>query len=501
MKHVFRGAAAGAAALLMAVGLPAAASAAPSDCTVSVADAQVLEGDAATGTALRFTIRGTTTVADSCDGVTVTYATSDDVTAGARSATAGTDYTPTTGTATLSSDTNTAVVDVPVTGETVKEGDETLTFTLTGSNGAISADDGSATGTIEEDDTIGAGGKGTLDRTNAQVGSSVTFTGTECTEATGTAGLIGRNAAGDEKLVHDGQGAVTNGTFAVKLSIPSNADDKLTYYVRGFCGDEAYADIAFDVTNYTGSNGYRLVAADGGIFTMGDRQFHGSTGDMTLDKPIVGGATDISDYDGYWIVAADGGVFSFNAEFHGSLGGQPIPAPAVEIEPTATGDGYFIVLANGKVYTFGKANHYGDMAGKPLNQPIIGMSVTRSGQGYWLIGADGGIFDFGDADFYGSMGDKPLNKPIIDLAPAVDNKGYYLLGEDGGVFTFGSADFKGSTGDMELNAPVVAMLVNPTGSGYWLAATDGGIFTFGAVDFLGSMGDTKLNSPVLDLIN
>ena len=32
-----------------------------------------------------------------------------------------------------------------------------------------------------------------------------------------------------------------------------------------------------------------------------------------LNKPIVGGATDTSDYDGYWIVASDGGVFTFNA--------------------------------------------------------------------------------------------------------------------------------------------------------------------------------------------
>jgi hypothetical protein len=251
----------------------------------------------------------------------------------------------------------------------------------------------------------------------------------------------------------------------------------------------------------TGGNGYRMVAADGGIFTFGARTFHGSTGDIKLNKPIVGGATDTSDYDGYWIVASDGGIFAFNAEFYGSLGDKQLSAPAVEIEPTPTGRGYFIVLADGTVHPFGDAAFAGDLAGKALNKPIIGMSVTPTGKGYWLVGADGGIFNFGDAGFFGSMGDKKLNSPIIDLAPAVDNNGYYLLGGDGGVFTFGSADFKGSTGDMKLNAPVVAMLVAPTGAGYWLAASDGGLFTFGAVDYLGSMGGTKLNSPVLDLIN
>ena len=253
-------------------------------------------------------------------------------------------------------------------------------------------------------------------------------------------------------------------------------------------------------TTPLGSNGYRMVAGDGGIFTFGARGFYGSTGDKVLNKPIVGGATDTSDFEGYWIVASDGGVFAFDAPFHGSAVGL-IDSPAVEIEPTPTGAGYWIVTATGKVLPFGDAKFHGDMSGKGLNQPIIGMSVTTTGQGYWLVGQDGGIFSFGDAQFFGSTGSMKLNAPVIDLAPAADNQGYFLVARDGGVFTFGSAEFKGSTGSMKLNAPVIAMLVSPNGAGYWLAATDGGIFTFGAVEFLGSMGGTKLNSPVLDLIN
>ena len=249
-----------------------------------------------------------------------------------------------------------------------------------------------------------------------------------------------------------------------------------------------------------GSNGYRMVAGDGGIFTFGEREFWGSTGDKVLNKPIVGGATDTSDYEGYWIVASDGGVFAFDAPFHGSAVGL-IDSPAVEIEPTPTGAGYWIVTATGKVIPFGDAKFHGDMSGKGLNQPIIGMTVSTTGLGYWLVGQDGGIFTFGDAQFFGSTGDMKLNAPVIDLAPSADNQGYFLVAKDGGVFTFGSAEFKGSTGSMTLNAPVIAMLVSPNGAGYWLAATDGGIFTFGAVEFLGSMGGTKLNSPVLDLIN
>jgi len=33
--------------------------------------------------------------------------------------------------------------------------------------------------------------------------------------------------------------------------------------------------------------GYWLVASDGGVFSFGDAAFHGSTGALSLNKPIV----------------------------------------------------------------------------------------------------------------------------------------------------------------------------------------------------------------------
>ena len=36
------------------------------------------------------------------------------------------------------------------------------------------------------------------------------------------------------------------------------------------------------------SQGYWLVGSDGGIFNYGDAGFFGSTGSLTLNKPIVG---------------------------------------------------------------------------------------------------------------------------------------------------------------------------------------------------------------------
>ena len=104
-------------------------------------------------------------------------------------------------------------------------------------------------------------------------------------------------------------------------------------------------------------NGYWLVASDGGIFSYGDAAFHGSTGGIRLNRPIVGMAST-PDGNGYWLVATDGGIFSFgDASFHGSTG-------AIR-----------------------------------LNKPIVGMAATPDGEGYWLVASDGGIFSFGDAGY------------------------------------------------------------------------------------------------------
>src|SRR5438309_757499 len=66
------------------------------------------------------------------------------------------------------------------------------------------------------------------------------------------------------------------------------------------------------------NGGYVMVAKDGGIFTFGDAGFHGSTGNVKLNSPIVG-LSSTPTHDGYWLVAADGGIFTFgDAGFHGS---------------------------------------------------------------------------------------------------------------------------------------------------------------------------------------
>ena len=109
--------------------------------------------------------------------------------------------------------------------------------------------------------------------------------------------------------------------------------------------------------------GYRLVASDGGIFTFGNQQFCGSTGNITLNRPDHRHGTD-----GQWrrLLAgrSDGGIFNFgNAHFYGSAGATHLTQPFVDMVSTPTGHGYWLTNANGSVYSYGDAKYYGSAHG------------------------------------------------------------------------------------------------------------------------------------------
>ncbi len=122
--------------------------------------------------------------------------------------------------------------------------------------------------------------------------------------------------------------------------------------------------------------GYWLVASDGGVFNFGDAQFHGSTGSLRLNQPMVGmafatnlggGSHGPGDFAGYWLVAADGGIFSFgNAIFHGSTGNLQLNRPIVGMATSPDGQGYWLVASDGGVFAFGDAGFHGSAtAGLP----------------------------------------------------------------------------------------------------------------------------------------
>jgi hypothetical protein len=247
------------------------------------------------------------------------------------------------------------------------------------------------------------------------------------------------------------------------------------------------------------TQGYWLVASDGGIFTFGTAGFHGSAGNIKLAKPVVGMAAT-TDSRGYWLVASDGGIFAFgDAGFYGSAGNIKLAKPVVGMAATKDGKGYWLVASDGGIFSFGDAGFHGSAGKLPLVQPVVGMARTASGNGYWLVASDGGIFSFGDAGFHGSTGNVKLVKPVVGMAATKAGQGYWLVASDGGIFSFGDAIFYGSAGNLPLVKPVVGMATTPTGNGYWLVASDGGIFRFGDAVFYGSAGNLPLVKPIVGI--
>jgi Tol biopolymer transport system component len=239
--------------------------------------------------------------------------------------------------------------------------------------------------------------------------------------------------------------------------------------------------------------GFWMVASDGGIFTVGDAKFLGSTGAAKLNKPIVG-MTATRSGSGYWMVASDGGIFSFgDARFFGSTGDIKLNQPIVGMAATPSGAGYWLVASDGGIFSFGDAKFFGSTGDIKLNKPIVGMSATPGGKGYWLVASDGGIFSFGDAKFFGSTGNITLNKPITAMTATPTAGGYWMTASDGGIFAFGDARFFGSTGAQR--AHIAAMVVTPSGGGYWLVGSDGGVFPFG--DAVALTSRAKPNQPIV----
>ena len=263
------------------------------------------------------------------------------------------------------------------------------------------------------------------------------------------------------------------------------------------------------ITSPAPPHGYWLVGADGGIFTFGAAQFHGSTGAMHLNRPVVGITPSPSDA-GYWLVASDGGLFSFgDAGFHGSIpglgilpAGWPTPgreltAPIVGMVPSATGNGYFMVGADGGVFAFGDARFEGSC---PAIGGCAGTAVAvmpdATGNGYWLVTTAGNVYSFGDATFYGAPGGHGTATSAVRTP---DGKGYWILFSDGYVGAFGDAANLGSlhAGIAGGLNPATAIFATSDGSGYWVAMANGDVMTFGDAPYDGGMAGSHLNAPII----
>jgi lipoprotein-anchoring transpeptidase ErfK/SrfK len=214
------------------------------------------------------------------------------------------------------------------------------------------------------------------------------------------------------------------------------------------------------------------------VFSFGDAAFHGSTGGMPLNKPVVGIAPTRSG-NGYWLVAEDGGIFSFgDARFLGSTGAMRLTRPIVAMTATPSGNGYWLLAADGGIFTFGDAPFQGSAGGSPINKAAVGMAHTPTGNGYWIAAGDATVYAFGDAP---SFGPAPGHEAITGIAATPDGQGYWLAGQDGGVYTLGNATFAGSAnGGIRDTDATFAIAASPTGRGYWVAAGPAAAIVAGA---------------------
>ncbi len=142
-----------------------------------------------------------------------------------------------------------------------------------------------------------------------------------------------------------------------------------------------------------------------GTYPPGDFAVSTAT-DTGIGHPAMGLTFVNPPPSGYRLVGADGGVFSFGgAQFYGSVPGLGVHVnDVVAAVSTPSGNGYWLFGADGGVFSFGGAQFYGSVPGLGVHvSDVVAAVSTPSGNGYWLVGADGGVFSFGGAPFDGSV--------------------------------------------------------------------------------------------------
>jgi len=273
--------------------------------------------------------------------------------------------------------------------------------------------------------------------------------------------------------------------------------------------------------NVAGEPGYRMLAADGGVFSFGAPFLGAPASDPT--RCVRNPDARSMPYGSCWSMAStpDGGGYYVLDAFSGQIypygdavsygqpadtgayqGGADLWPNALAMAVTPDGKGYWVLELGlsgmASVQAFGDAAFYGDPATSRLETKGVpeGIVGTADGKGYWIAFSDGGVFSYGDAQFYGSMGGHTLAAGVVGMARTADGNGYWLAGADGGVFAFGDAAYEGSVAGLPLAAPVVGIAADPAGPGYWLGAADGGVFALGGAPFEGSMAGHWLASPV-----
>lgn len=262
-------------------------------------------------------------------------------------------------------------------------------------------------------------------------------------------------------------------------------------------------------------HGYRMAAADGGVFAFGHLAYLGSASTLSLNGPVVGIA-ETPARAGYWLAASDGGVFSFgDADYFGSMAGTALNQPVIGMARTPSGRGYWLAAKDGGVFAFGDAQFYGSGASL-LGLDVRGFAVTPSGRGYWLLRSSS-VLAYGDARAYPPLPGSPTSVASwATMAPTPSGQGYWIVTFDGDVLTRGDAQDFGSirfplvvqtdlTGPFPYiregpgTAPAVAIHPTPSGLGYHLLSSQGGIWDAGDAVRCSRFANERLNQPMVGM--
>ena len=254
------------------------------------------------------------------------------------------------------------------------------------------------------------------------------------------------------------------------------------------------------------THGYWLVGSDGGIFSFGSAGFHGSTGNLTLQRPVVG-ITPTRDRAGYWLVASDGGIFAFgDSGFYGSLPGlgfapagssgpTALAAPIVAMVPSSDGAGYFMVASDGGVFAFGDARFAGSCPGiGGCSGAAVAVMPDATGKGYWLVTATSHVYAFGDAHFLGAPAQRSV--PVTSAVRTPDGGGYWILFADGRVDGYGDAGNHGDPAGTLGGDVATTVFATSDGGGYWVGTAAGAVHNYGDAPNDGSMAGAHLNGPI-----
>ncbi|HEX5096575.1 MAG TPA: Calx-beta domain-containing protein, partial [Acidimicrobiia bacterium] len=309
---------------------------------------------------------------------TVDYATSDG------SATAGADYTATSGTLTFTAGQTSKTVNVPVLNDTLNEADEMFTLTL--SNTTLALNDATAAGTITDDDaepTVSIGdagapeGDGTVSFTvslSALSGQEVdvdyattdgtALAGSDYVAATGTAVIPAGSASTTiDVTVTDDTTYENDEGFTIEISSPFNASIVDAQGAGTIANDDALPSASIgDVSVAEGTAGSTPA---GFTVTLSNPSAFTATVDWATAD---GSATEGSDYTGA------GGTLTFDP----GVTSQPVSVDVLGDTMFESDETFTVTLSNPTGSTIGSGTGTGTITNDDKAVTTLTLAITKT---------------------------------------------------------------------------------------------------------------------------